>query len=219
MTLEVPDEFHEHLGEKISGCVKSIPVEVLLLTPIALQGRAEPTWVERAIRVAFWTEYDRAVRTKTKIMPSAIWQGICSGQHFYRLIENPLKLAWIIQPVTEYKRSMETLLAKAIERVDEILHLPLYNDKGRPDAKIAAVVLAAAKQVEDRVKGMAVQRIHEKSERTLISDVPMNLNELDSKIKILEAELGREKAGLPEGAGTEESPDGWIAPPVRNAVV
>jgi hypothetical protein len=152
-----------------------------------------------------------------------VFRGVCEEGTWFKTLKNPMKCAFIFRPLVEYQKAMETLLTIGINRVHEILHMPIYDDKtGKPDARIAGIVLQAVKQVEDRVKGMAVQRIFEKQERVSSrAPTPTSLSDIDSKIKMLEAELGgsSEQAGIPAAVGTEADNAPGIAAPVRDEMV
>lgn len=180
------------LTDRLQQAYHSVPAELREMPEGDLIMKCKPTWVDRALRVSFWQEYEYAFRTKQLIRQTSVWRGVCENSYWIQgILSNPVKCAFLFRPVIEYQKSMETLLQIGLSRINEIMHLPIYNEKGVPNAKIAQVVLQAVKQVEDRVKGQALQRIAERSERVLVKEdrSPRSINEIDSKIKTLEAEI------------------------------
>lgn len=100
------------------------------------------------------------------------------------------------------------ILAIGTNRLYEIMHAPIYDNKGNFVSKNASLVLQAIKMVDDRVKGMAIQRIEKKQQVSLSTEQPpVKMSELDKQIETLEAELGsdQKERAIPQSTGTEET--------------
>jgi len=105
-------------------------------------------------------------KSKSFYFAEICW-GICSPTAFEKIVvHNPAAFAFILTPPPNYDKTMEGLLEKGMARLTEIMDIPIYqtdkNGKRLPDVKAAALVLAAIKMVDDRVKGGAIQRLESK---------------------------------------------------------
>ncbi len=192
------------LSDRLRECVLELPEDLLMCEEGTLKLKAKPTPTDYALRVSFWREFERMMwRGSGKITCSSILSGICTDAYFYRqFITNPLKLAWMVRPMQTYQKEMEAILHRGTERLWELIEIPITNKKGQVDAKLAEVVLKTVKQLEDRVKGMAVQRSEQRSlsvnvtTRSKATQSIDTMESLDARIKQLENEVDGE--GAPE---------------------
>jgi hypothetical protein len=194
---------------KVREAILSIPDELHQIEDHELPNKVRPNRVDWAIRCSFWREYERVVsRGSGRISAASIYGGICEQQYWdQKFLKNSRKVAWMIRPIQSYKKSMETILALGQTRLYEIMHAPVYDNKGQFGSKNASLILQALKMVDDRVKGMAIQRIEKKQQVSLSTqEPPVKMNELDKEIKTLEAELGSnsQERTVPQSPATEE---------------
>lgn len=193
--------------------IAEIPDYVFAMTNAELFRKANPAPIDYALRTAFWREYDILYMSECsgKIQVKDVCKGICSPGYFYNAIKKSAMLLWMIKPKQTYHREMEAILSRGIERLWEIIEIPIYGENNKVDHRLASVVLQAIKQVEDRVQGMAVQRTQ---------SIAVNLNEKsalapgksmdDINAKIKELEQAISGNGTP---GRRDS-DGKALPPV-----
>lgn len=145
--------------------IADLPDGMELLSERELRKQMKPTPTDYAIRTAFWRSYEETVSKEKTHMPTfMVFRGICSENYFYnKFLKDPWKVAWMVKPVQSYLREIESILLKGTERLWEIMEMDIMSvDKmtGREmvDSKRAAVLLEAIKMVENRAKGLAVQR-------------------------------------------------------------
>lgn len=212
------------LSDALKKSVLELPEEFLIMSETELKEKAHPTSTDYALRVSFWREFDKAMWKGTgKIVSASIYGGICSEQYFYKaFIRTEAKFAWMIRPMQQYQKEMEAILYRCTERLWELIEIPLKDSKGKMDPKRAEVLLKVVAQVENRVKGMAVQRSEARSlnvnvvTRSKPSQGIETMSSLDERIKQLQAEVdedgtkdsgegrAREHQALPPQANKEE---------------
>lgn len=183
----VEDRLAEYIG-KIPECMMTVSNGELFK-------RANPTPIDYAIRNAFWREYDLyflSGRTG-KIKTADFCRGICTPSYLYSIASKSALLLWIIKPKQSYSREMESILSRGIERLWELIEIPIYNEKNKVDPRLAGIVLQAIKQVEDRVQGMAVQRTQSVSvninEKLPSVGGDKSMDDINAKIKELEGAI------------------------------
>jgi hypothetical protein len=153
------------VSDRLRELIEVLPEELFLLSEKDLKNRFKPTSTDYALRVSFWREFEKvASRGGGKIHCVNVFAGICSEAYFYnKFIRNESKLAWMVRPMQTYQREMEAILAKGTERLWELIEIKIKDKKGRVDPRLADILLKTISAVENRVKGMAVQRTEQKS--------------------------------------------------------
>ena len=90
---------------------------------------------------------------------------------------------------------MEEALAYGIERLREILELPMFDKKGRVDGKAAELILKTVALLDQRVKGSVVQRAEVRSLNVNMNSAASsleqkqlmgNVEEMEARMKFLE---------------------------------
>lgn len=159
------------------------------------------TW---QIRQLFWREYDRAFDHRTKMDMARTYVGVMSRNAFYKHVADPMKLAWIINPPTDYIASIEELHSLVMKQIRQIIMLPSVNSMGYVDVKLAEIKLKAMLALDMRLKGGYVQRsmqinqnINQNETRITHTSEKEAGKDLDSRIKDLELEIAaQEKKAL-----------------------
>jgi hypothetical protein len=183
--------------------IERIPEELRLQSDKELEKQFKPSANLYRIRQAFWKEIAIAEERNKKIRPKHIYTGIVSEQYFFdKILRSDLKLAWIISPLATYEDMCNAILQKGMQRYEELIDIDINVWKKRKNEdgewveyrdvcpKKAAVLLAAIKNVEERVKGLAVQRqIVHKTEEKKVRTITEDPRELAEKIKELENKL------------------------------
>jgi hypothetical protein len=140
------------------------------------QRKIKPDTTLNRLRVSFWKEYDLALANKREIIITNVYAGICSKEYFDGQVENIESLAWILSPTTSYVNMLEESLNFGLERLREILEMPLYERKAVkkktgggevikdvPNVKLAALMVKVVEMLDNRVKGAIVKKIENKS--------------------------------------------------------
>lgn len=90
------------------------------------------------LRMQFWFEYNAQQEDPDPHYPqlnmSRIIGRATAKENFYRhIITDPIKLAWILTPPTNYINALDLALMTATQRMIEICEMPLTDEKGRID--------------------------------------------------------------------------------------
>lgn len=178
-------EIMSYMDEGLSNLIHNIPNDILILSEEVLVAKITTDKTAHALRVSFWREMARVmVGEKAKVNAVSVYGGITSSIDFDMRCQSREFVAWMVRPMQSAQRDMELMLHVGRDRIFEMLKAPLYADEAKRKflPKNAMVILSAYKMIEERIKGLPVQpHRHEK---------PASANEIDNKIKTLEAELG-----------------------------
>lgn len=213
---EVGRAFLSCLPQVMIEPTRTLPQAILDMDEIELREVGRCGITEYALRMAFWQEYERAL-TEGGIggmKLARMLHQLMDNRSFKLVIKNPYRLAWILKPLRPYLKDMEFILQRGRERMWEVMNLPMVDAKGRPDAKIAAVIIAAQKQIEDRVHGSTIQRqqqvrVNLKSDSPELASQAMKeiegVNGIDSRIRQLESQI--KAAGVPGASAVYLPPE------------
>jgi hypothetical protein len=174
--------------------------DLLQLTERKLEKLLEPDPTESRLRLRFWDEYSRAQEKGKRMLLAEVCRGVCSGDFWEKNILRDLKrVAYIINPPTNYIVTMEELLYKGLDRVREVLDLPIKDAKGRPDARLISEMVKIVQMLDQRVKGAIIQKvaiqqkIEQKTQHSFQSGGAQDplLNASPENLQMIEAQLGR----------------------------
>jgi len=169
--------------------------------------------MDEQIRSAFWREMQVCLRVKKRLNLKHVYTGLCSEVHFHRIVRQPHRLAWITTPVVAYEARTDSLLTLAIGRYEEILNMDIKQKKrvitgADEDGKAiygieevidpfrAKLLMETIKNLEERVKGLSVQRqhhIHEKNKAENTDVSALGMDEVNKKLAEVQAKLGIHK--------------------------
>ena len=106
----------------------AIPPELRDKTPSQLQKLCNQRWTGITstlldkLRIGFWLEFTRVQEGNLPVMKlNNIYDGLCSAKTFTDL--EPLKLAYVMTPPTDYVISMETILHKTTAMLESALDI------------------------------------------------------------------------------------------------
>lgn len=123
------------------------------------------------LRNRLWDRYSQAIANRQKTLPVAdICSGICTEAYFTRVIcRNPVMAAWLMIRPTEFEESSREALDLGMKQIRKILTLPLWDEAGKPDMKVARLQLAVFKQLALLRFGAPVQRHEIRSQSSNIN--------------------------------------------------
>lgn len=199
----------ENTREKV---LRNVDRELLGMDEFDLRTTVKPTPTCNKLRLAFWFEYDSAVRAGRKIDVKRIHAGICSAEMWNKEYCKPKRLAWILTPVSSYQASMEEALEFSIAQMRKMLEAPLFKEDGRLDTAAANTIIRVFSILDQRVHGAIVQKIETKS---LVVNKQVKAGpgdqapaiDIDEKLRVLQTQLNQNNKlimGVPSGP-TEES--------------
>lgn len=143
--------------------IETIPDAAWEMTEKELKEASGSNHTVDLIRISFWREYDRAQLAKKNIVISNVYGGVCGQQTWVQRIQaNPLKLAYVLTPPTDYTLKLEAALTLATDQILEILSLPNTRKDGSPDAILGGVKHKIWETLLDRVRGAVVTRSESK---------------------------------------------------------
>ncbi len=118
-------------------------------------GEKTPTATDNRIRIKFWIEYDRVQSTnEPRLVMTNIIGNTISRELFYgHYIVRAERLAWMLCPPIDYAARGEEALCFAINRLREILEVPIKNRQGQIIPGAAKVILDITKFLDERLYG------------------------------------------------------------------
>jgi hypothetical protein len=127
--------------------------------------RHTPSASDNRIRLKFWMEYDECRMNYNKYMNvKRIAAGTANYEFFIlHYLKNCYLVAWMLMPPVNYKDRMIESLDFGLDQMREILNLPLQDEEGNLDHKLAAMKITIFKMLDDRSNGVAVQRLEQKT--------------------------------------------------------
>jgi hypothetical protein len=200
----------------VAKCILAIPDKLLDLEEEELEKLIpEQTATVNQLRAMFWTEYDRAQEFRMRMDMSRVYVGSCNRGGFYKICHDPEKLAWIVTPPKEYTLIVDELLTIALKQVRSILKLPLKNELGYTDTKLADVQLKAAMMLDMRQKGGYIHRSMQinqnlntnETKLTIAHDTSNSSDDVDSRIKLLEEEIAKQEQKMLSDKSPLEMPN------------
>lgn len=169
-------EREDLIPEKIRLRYAALPEELKYQTEQELRNHHTYTVTDERLRVAFWREVQKCMSTGKHLITKRVISGICSEPYFYqKFLTNDMKLAWMLQPIIPYETRTDAMLNLAVGRYQEILDMEItsikktivkLDDDGKPvydyikqvDPAKANLLISTIQKLEDRVKGMAIQK-------------------------------------------------------------
>lgn len=66
-----------------------------------------------------------------------VFKGVCSYGHWHRnILGNPVRVAWLMTPLTEQTTVQFAAKDQLINDIREILKIPISNKMGKPDGTV-----------------------------------------------------------------------------------
>lgn len=150
----------ESMVEGIRECMRRMP-KLLICTEGVIKDTLKPDERDDIVRMRFWEEYNHCsaptVPTKMSLTPI---RGFVNPKVFHKVYtNNRWKLAWIITPPKSYAETMRRILDYSMDRLLEVVRLPIMLPDGTPDYKLIEKIIKIAQITDLRVKGAIPQTI------------------------------------------------------------
>ena len=189
----------------IRRSLTDIPEELLRMAESKLTSKVKPSLILYQLRLAFHEEVIRAQTDGRMFRVTNLIRDIVSEKVFYSYYLNSVyKMAWMIRPAVKYEDRTFAALTKATERYNDLIDMDITVIRKRKVdgewvefeetcAKKAAVLLSVIKNLEDRVKGTAIQRqinISANSPSSKQSSARLDMAAVERKLLELETKLG-----------------------------
>jgi hypothetical protein len=166
------------------------------------------TLITLRVRVALWQEFELAVLNNRNIRVKQMFAGVCTEGAFYKLIENPIRLAFILLAPTDYIVTLKEAHEAGLDKLRELLSAKVVDEEGYMNPKAADMVIKAFALIDARLKGAIVQRV---DQRVLTAQVAGTghsaIQALPNDMNLLEAELEKTRKQIAQYMGKlRESP-------------
>lgn len=213
--------------ERLGQAIADVPPELRDMSEERLRNRVQPTLKLYEIKRAFWEELIEAQQRNKKMRIWRIHQNRCNKEYFYAIIKNPQKMAWILSPLVHYEDKTKAALDAVSERYGELINMDITSTKRvkqpdgtfemvkETDPRKALVLLQVIKNLEDRIKGTAVQRqlsVHadrpKDAEGSGIGSLDMDA--VNNRLKELEQKLGGDIDGKSKRDEVAQRDDEYI---------
>lgn len=110
---------------------KKVPRELWAIDADLLRRKTNPTATDRLLKNALWNEIRVCAVERTDVRLDRVYAGICTYQHWYHnVINNPLKMAWLLSPANELGLRPEHFVGPLLERLVEITKAPILKADG-----------------------------------------------------------------------------------------
>ena len=150
----------------VKEAIGRVDPSLLTMREKDLKKLVKPSASVNRLRNSFWSEYHRAqALNKNHMNMNNVWGGVCSDAYFYRtVLKDPLMMAWVLSPPTEYMIGMSTALNDFMEQVSEAAaEGRIVDENGKIDSQALAAAVKTLEFLHSVVKGPIVQRIESRS--------------------------------------------------------
>lgn len=161
---------YHSLNHSIQERVDSLSTDLFSLSFDDLEDKANPTFKEKKVKINLKNLMFR-VQKNERLKVSVIVGEHMVKSHFYHMIENPYKLAWLFRDEDKKKENLYTKLEICKTELDKVLKLSIIDEYGQLDPK----VLNAYMKLQDLLMKQIFikeekERPKEKTEEQLLQD-------------------------------------------------
>jgi hypothetical protein len=114
-----------------------------------------PTPIDCRLRMQFWFEYFKMMgmdKCPTMSMPHILGT-VISKESFYKYyIQDHCKLAWLLCPPQSYTQRLEDAISYSLDRIWDILSLPLEKENGEPNLPLIKEFMKLSKHMIETFK-------------------------------------------------------------------
>jgi hypothetical protein len=187
------------VSERLAQAIRAVPQELLDLTEGELKSRVNPTQTEYQLRVSFWREFENVfTKGRKKIISREVFGGICTEGHFYRILGDPGKVAWLVKPMEAYDKQIEAIQVRLLDRLWKLSEMELEDPKkpGVISTKRVDIFLKVFDRVSARKRAMVVKHMPApKGQKQLLPSssttpkqvVPSSIRDIRARIAELDA--------------------------------
>jgi hypothetical protein len=157
-------DIFQYLGPRFIERIKEVPEEYYSLTESELHRVVNPTAIDSVVRHNLWAAIRKSRKTQK---PINLWKDVCqegvacSKAHFFsRMLANPKKVAWLMRPIVDVKRAMQSLEEVMLWRMNEVAMLPFKDQKGNVDHRAVNSFLKAYDIISKHLHGESLNVNH-----------------------------------------------------------
>lgn len=155
------------------------------------------------MRIALWQEYEMAFLNNRNIRISQVYAGICNEKAFYRMINNPARLGFVLTAPTDYTVTVKEAHEAGLDKLREIFTAKVVDEEGYLNPKAAEIVIKAFALIDARLKGAIVQRVDQRvltasvsAKTAALPAVTTDMDLLDYEIQKAREQIARLTVGI-----------------------
>lgn len=183
------------LTPRLKKAAMEIPGHLLGMSAQTLRNKIKANSMDEQLRVSFWEEFLIASDNNQRMRIEAIYPRVCVREYFYKhFVDNPARFAYMLHPPAEYMLQMKSLLQLGLRRFEEILQMPLVNEKGVVNSKLVSEIVRIVMLVDNRVKGAVVQKVQLEQKSLNVNmnyEPPKRIEDIDAELKAVEQEINK----------------------------
>lgn len=184
--------------EGLADSYRGLPRKAFEQDEKTLRTLLNPSEQQQMLRTRLWQLLNERLgfQGAPRISTSELCRGVSNTDYLERIYTLPYAVAWLLCPTLNYETRVESLLERSYDRMREILDLPLKDDNGAVDMKVANLILQVAKMTDMRSRGGYVERIEQKTLNVNASareaqamfggKEVLSLDQIEERIKLLE---------------------------------
>lgn len=211
----IPNSVWNMVNAEFRARMEKLDLKLWGLGEHELRKKIKPNFTLERLRISFWYEHQAAMNEATKMRMERIYAGVVANEFFYQVVlPDARNLAWILTPPASYTTALHATLNYGLDRIREVFDIPFKDAKGKWNTKAVDAFLKALIIVDNRVKGVPIQRVemkgmhvHKNIDATLppgedMEQLQNRLNWLRQEQRKLERK--KEEMGVELGAGDGE---------------
>lgn len=170
------------------------------------------TLITMRVRIALWQEFELCILNNRNIRVKQIYAGVCTETAFQKLIENPIRLAFILLAPTDYIVTLKEAHEAGLDKLRELLNAKIIDDEGYMNPKAADMVIKAFALIDARLKGAIVQRVDQRvltaqiggGGNSAIQSIPNDMALLEQELEKTRRQIAGYMGKMRESPTTEE---------------
>lgn len=155
-----PRSVYNLVPAQVQEAIERVNPEYYKWSEKALEKHADLDVRDYRLRLAFWNEYyETQDKFKKNMAMGKVLIGVCTNAYWYDcVLEDPLKLAWILYPPANYTKAMEEILDLSMRQMRNIMTLNHKKKTGYDIALIKEKIKIFA-LIDNRVRGAVLQKV------------------------------------------------------------
>ena len=151
--------FYFKLEGDIRKAISDFPKKYQRMTARLIEANFAANVTDKALRLAFWREYNHAIEFNTKVNDHLIIAGICNDVYWEEVLKNKHKLAYILTPVRSWEIRFREVEHDAVDKLAYAVdRLPIQDQDGKFILRNLKELRECLLLVQNRLHGAPVAR-------------------------------------------------------------
>lgn len=202
------DKLLDSLPRAMQEHIRNLNPRFFEMSEQQLMECCQPDDTVSMLRLTFWDEWWRSVRTNTKFKLDNVLRDVCSYRFWHLRTANQKDLAVIITPLPKYEVRARHFYNLGLNQMRTILEAPVINEDGKVDKQLAQLQVKITQMMENRVMGAVPQSLNVRQQNLnynvdggsqkiapkTVGEIEGELRQLDSQIKELSSADNKREA-------------------------